>query len=113
MMEAKKRNKVQEEVDRFIFNWHNFPFDYWWRKKYKVPFGSVAHREMNFIDMYIEYREEFLLKKAVDEFEQSISDEEDKKLGLKDGSDKKVVKMTKQEIDEDFENLDLSQFDKI
>lgn len=111
-METKKKNNAQEEIDKFIFKWHDFPFDYWWRKKYKIPFGSQAHREMNFIDMYIEYREEFLLNKAIEEYDKSVSDREDEELGLKDGSEKRVIKMTKQEIDDDFENLDLSQFDK-
>lgn len=111
-METKKKNNAQEEIDKFIFKWHDFPFDYWWRKKYKIPFGSQAHREMNFIDMYIEYREEFLLNKAIEEYDKSVSDREDEELGLKDGSEKRVIKMTKREIDDDFENLDLSQFDK-
>lgn len=111
-METKKENDARKEIDKFIFQWHDFSFDYWWRKKYKIPFGSQAHREMNFIDMYIEYREEFLLKKAIDDYDKSVSDAEDEALGLNDGSKKKVVKMTKQEIDEDFDNLDLSQFDK-
>lgn len=111
-METKRKNNAQEEIDKFIFKWHDFPFDYWWRKKYKIPFGSQAHREMNFIDMYIEYREEFLLNKAIEERDKSVSDREDEELGLKDGSEKRVIKMTKQEIDDDFENLDLSQFDK-
>ena len=62
--------------------------------------------------MYIEYREEFLLNKAIEEHDKSVSDREDEELGLKDGSEKRVIKMTKQEIDDDFENLDLSQFDK-
>ena len=111
-METKRKNDAQEEIDKFIFKWHDFPFDYWWRKKYKIPFGSQAHREMNFIDMYIEYREEFLLNKAIEEHDKAVSDREDEELGLKDGSSKRVIKMTKQEIDDDFENLDLSQFDK-
>lgn len=111
-MKTKRKNNAQEEIDKFIFKWHDFPFDYWWRKKYKIPFGSQAHREMNFIDMYIEYREEFLLNKAIEEHDKAVSDREDEELGLKDSSSKRVVKMTKQEIDDDFENLDLSQFDK-
>ncbi len=111
-MEMKRKNNAQEEIDKFIFKWHDFLFDYWWRKKYKIPFGSQAHREMNFIDMYIEYREEFLLNKAIEEHDKAVSDREDEELGLKDSSSKRVVKMTKQEIDDDFENLDLSQFDK-
>lgn len=111
-METKRKNDARKEIDKFIFQWHDFSLDYWWRKKYKIPFGSQAHREMNFIDMYVEYREEFLLKRAIDDYDKSVSDKEDEELGLNDGSKKKVVKMTKQEIDEDFDNLDLSQFDK-
>ena len=79
-METKRKNNAQEEIDKFIFKWHDFPFDYWWRKKYKIPFGSQAHREMNFIDMYIEYREEFLLNRAIEGYDKSVSDREDKEL---------------------------------
>lgn len=109
-MKQTKTNNTKEKVDKFIFDWHDFPFDYWWRKKYKIPFGSQAHREINFIDMYIEYREEFLLNKALSDYEKADSAKDDRALGIKDSEE--VVKLSKKEIDEDFENLDLSQFDK-
>ena len=111
-METKRKNDAQEEIDKFIFKWHDFPFDYSWRKKYKIPYATQPHSEINYIDMYIEYREEFLFNNAIEEHDKAVSDREDEELGLKDGSSKRVVKMTKQEIDDDFENLDLSQFDK-
>ena len=102
--QLKPKNNIKDEIKRFIFNWHEFPFDYWWRKRYNIPFGSPTHREMNFIDMYIEYQEELLLNEmAVEE------DNEDVVLG---NNDSEVVKLSKQEIDEDYDNLDLSKFDK-
>lgn len=104
--QLKPNNNIKDEIKRFIFNWHEFPFDYWWRKRYNIPFGSSQHREMNFIDMYIEYQEELLLKEKI--YEEDI--EEDIDLGINNG--KEVVKLSKQEIDDDYDNLDLSQFNK-
>ena len=63
-METKliRENNTNEKVNHFLINWHKFTFDYWWRKKYNIAFGSPQHREMNFIDMFIEYKEEVLFK---------------------------------------------------
>ena len=60
-----KANALRTEVSNFLTRWHNdFILDYWWRKKHDVAFGSAAHREMNFIDMFIEYQEEVIIKRA-------------------------------------------------
>ena len=89
---------------------NNFPIDYWWRKKYKVPFGSKAHREMNFIDMLIEYQEDLMvIKSTEDTYEDEMENEE---LGLNDNSAKRTVPLTNKEIDEDYNSLDLEQFDE-
>ena len=57
-----------KDLDAFIIRWNNsFPYDYWWRKKYGIPFNSDDHRSMSPIDMYIDHREEKLLKKNYDE----------------------------------------------
>jgi hypothetical protein len=101
---------IEDEVKHFIFNWHEFPLDYWWRKRYNIPFGSRQHREMNFIDIYVEYQEGLLLKKSNDDYEAEQSELEDEILGLKPNN-KEIVKMTDDEIDEDYDNLDLTQFD--
>lgn len=101
---------LENEVDHFIFNWHDFPFDYYWRKKYHVPFGSAAHREMSFIDMYIEYREDLLINRSL-EAESDFTPEEARELGLTNESGN-TVQMSQEEIEEDYENLDLENFDK-
>ena len=91
-------NSFRQEVDNFITQWHsNFIIDLWWRKKHNVAFGSETHRSMNFIDMYIEYREDEKIRR-LHEQEYQIDDVSG-------------VKVSQKEIDEDYENLDLKEFD--
>lgn len=107
-----QKRTIKDDVIHFIFRWHEFPLDYWWRKRYNIPFGSRQHREMNFIDIYVEYQEGLLLKQTQDEYEQEQSDLEDEAMGLP-SANKEIVKPTAQEIDDDYENLELSEFDNI
>lgn len=102
-----KTKTLKREVEDFVFDWNSFPIDYWWRKKYNVPFGSKKHREMSFIDMAIEWREEHIMR-SIFEKKDKEEDEEENKMLL--GTGKEVVNLTDKEIDEDYENLDLSQF---
>lgn len=104
------KRTIKDDVIHFIFNWHEFPFDYWWRKHYNIPFGSSQHREMNFIDIFVEYQEGLLLKQNQDKYEQEQSDLEDEAIGLTSSS-KEIVKLTSEEIDDDYENLDLTKID--
>lgn len=106
------KRTIKDDVIHFIFRWHEFPLDYWWRKRYNIPFGSRQHREMNFIDIYVEYQEGLLLKQTQDEYEQEQSDLEDEAIGLP-SANKEIVKPTAQEIDDDYENLELSEFDNV
>lgn len=92
-----KQNELRLAVNRFLDGWHSrFVLDYWWRKKYKVPFGSEQHRQMSFIDMYIEYIEDVKIRKYQERLE-------NEKSGIGD--------MTQEEIDDDYENLNLANFD--
>lgn len=99
-----------EDIKHYILDWHQFIIDYWWRKRYNIPFGSPAHRAMNFIDMAIEYKEAELISKMYEKSEAAAQEREDAELGIVHSSDE--VKMSKEQIDEDYNNLDLSQFDK-
>ena len=107
----KRELTLEKRVDNFLSSWHLFPIDYWWRKRYHIPFGSPQHREMSFIDMYIEFQEEVAINRAIVHTDDDEDEAENEALGLVDNN-KKVVKVTEKEIDEDFDNLDLSQFDK-
>lgn len=83
---------LKDDVKKFIIDWNNkFPIDFWWRKKYNIPFGSKAHREANFIDMLIEFEE---LKIMVDNVDKNEFEEEDD-----------IEKMSQEEIDEEYETL--------
>ena len=112
MEKLREQPNVEKEIEHYIFNWHSFPIDYWWRKKYNVPFGSRQHREQNFIDMLIEYQEEIVLNNVRAEIDREKEEKENEALGL---SNKKMneAKLTEKELDDAYENLDLSQFDKV
>lgn len=90
-----ENESLKDSVDHFLMNWHQFVIDYWWRRKYNVPFGSAKHREMNLLDMYIEFQEDVIINRISSNIESSGDD----------------VKMSEKEIDEEFDKLDLSQFD--
>ena len=111
--QLRERNEPKKDIDNFVFDWHNFPLDYWWRKKYNVPFGSQQHRDMNFIDMLIEYREEIVINEFKKEYRQKQEEQDNRDLGLaEENSNKKVIHLSQEQIDDDYDNLDLSQFDK-
>jgi len=51
------------DLSDLILRWNiDFPIDRWWRKTHSVAFNSKRHREMSFIDMYIEWEEERLFE---------------------------------------------------
>ena len=101
-----KVNVLKTEISNFLTEWHNdFILDYWWRKKHGVAFGSAAHREMNFIDMLIEYQEEVIIKCA--QLKAQRKEEED---WLGKERLENMVQMTQSEIDDDYENLDLENY---
>ena len=99
----------------------SFPIDRWWRKKHEVAFGSKEHFSSSRIDMTLEYVEdkifEEISKKSEEESKDGFTEEEDNLLNKvtntesfwKKGVERKEVKLT----EEEFDKLDLSQFDDI
>ena len=86
-------NNLKKKLEKEVIRWNNnFPLDYWWRKKYNIPYGSKAHKEMSFIDMYYEYLEEKMMNENVEENKNEKS--------VKSGED----------VDGDFDNLDLDKY---
>lgn len=91
---------LRKEIDKFLKHWHNtYVLDYWWRKKYNVPFGSPQHKAMNPIDMLIEWQEEKMIKRMTTkkEVEENVDDING-------------ISMSQKEIDADYENIDLENF---
>lgn len=104
-----RETNLKNETNNFLFYWHRFTIDFWWRRKYNIPFGSSKHREMNFIDMFIEFQEEININDFV--LKENESEDFDEEFDLNYGKETNI-KLSKEEIDKDFEDLDLNQFDK-
>ena len=86
-------NKNNIRID--IIDWNNkYPFDYIWRKKYGVAFGSSEHRHMSFLDMIFDLEEDKMMtnlykqresnKQLTQRNENEISDEEFDEINIDD-----------------------------
>ncbi len=115
MLILKKQSKLS--IQEFIEEWNGkYPYDRWWRKKYNIPFGSKIHKETSHIDMAVEYKEDIYFKLLNDrkDFDELKTDKRSlisEIVALKHGNS--VRKPSKKEIDKDFEDLNLSDFDDL
>lgn len=92
-----------------LAEWNNkYPYDLAWRYNNDIKFGSEEHKSMDFISMLFSLIQE----KEIHEFlnkEEEVLDEDGKQLF----ESKDIVKMSKEEINEEFDNLDLTAFNDI
>lgn len=96
----RKMNNLRKKLENDIIVWNNqFPLDYWWRNKYNIPFGSKAHREMSFIDMYRDWLEEKMIKEQIEKEKHNNAD-----------YNVAGEPVNQDEIDDAFENLDPSKY---
>lgn len=94
----------EKGIIQLIESWNvKFPFDLKWRKKYNIPFGSETHRNMSLFDIKFDIQETKYLEYLV-----SINknDGKDNQQLLKS----KVVEESKKLSDDEFENLNLDEF---
>ncbi len=68
---------IEEIVAKWNARWR---YDFWWRTKYNIPFGSAEHRAANQIDIYFEYVEGRMLQSTMDK----IKDDEEKAKKFKE-----------------------------
>lgn len=55
------------ELKDLVYSWNkNYPFDYFWRKKYNIAFNSSQHRSMSLIDIKLDLLEDEIIKEAVE-----------------------------------------------
>ena len=106
-------NKLKKEVTSYIINWNSlYPIDFWWRKKYDIPFGSEQHKQATFIQMFFDYEEEKMMSKIINK--KSKEDDESgfdfEKAQEKSGVGKK---MSQAQIDDDFDKIDLSSYNTV
>lgn len=100
----------------FIKLWNMlYPLDKYIREKYKIRFGSPEHRQVNYIDALYEFLED---RESRRKGENQFTADEDAFMATQipnsnttgENQGPQVLKMTKAEIDRDFENLDIHQF---
>lgn len=90
-------------IQDLILRWNiDFPIDRWWRKLHDVSFNSHRHREISFIDMFIEWEEETIYNKL-------NTLEEEKYIPNTGNFMKKKVKENQGISDEAFNNIDLDK----
>lgn len=86
-------------IEEYVYRWAvSFPLDRYWRKKHNVPFGSIQHRDVSFIDQLIEYQEDILFMKL---------SEQDKYLPGR-GEWLRKQEMAAIDVDEAFDNINLN-----
>lgn len=113
----RQQNSFNLDIEKFILEWNiRYPFDRYIRKKYNILFGSPEHKALNFIDMSFEYKEDLIMKRE----EKKVQEEEDKDFWASnlpsevvktmEEAKKKIKKMSKKEVDQEFADLDISKF---
>jgi hypothetical protein len=94
-------------IEEVIAKWNSqWRYDFWWRTRYEVAFGSPEHRAANQVDIYFEYVENRMYQEAVEKFK--VDEEKQKKFketGIWLNPDEKVT-------DDAWDKLDLSLLSK-
>lgn len=104
-----------QEFKEYIVHWNNtFPLDYWYRKKYRIPFNSEKHREVSFIDIKFEYEEDLLINEQLKEEkrreERKIDYEVTGKLLSKLPKNYQI--MSDEEVENWYEDLDIDNINQ-
>lgn len=64
-----------EELKVFMTQWNNrFPYDRWYRKKHRIAFMSRDHMECSFLHEIMEYEEDKLFDRIIEEKVEENSD---------------------------------------
>lgn len=83
-----------------IEKWNSqFPYDYMWRKKYNIAFGSEIHRGMDFFDIKFDILEQ----QYVDSINSVQKDDSQDKQLFKN----KVIENNNSMSQEEFDSIDL------
>lgn len=80
-----KRKKVikNNNIENFLRDWNNtFPFDKWYRDRYKIGFLSEEHLNLSQIDIFLEWKETQLFSRYFEEIQLKEKKEQDYKQGI-------------------------------
>lgn len=71
-----------QSIEQILIDWNvKFPLDREYRKAHNIIFGSPQHREINQIDIYLQFVEDSLYEKFEVEIREEIKMEKDYKDG--------------------------------
>lgn len=92
----KKQNKIKNEV----LKWNSrFPIDVWWRRKHNIPFMSLQHKEVTFLDQLFEYYEDKMIEElSEDKYKPNIGE------FLKSNGKKSKIDRIREEFENQFLN---------
>lgn len=108
-----KPNLTSNDLLEFIKEWNlRYPYDRYFRKKYNIIFGSEQHKQLNFLDMAIDLKEDLIFTpKHKSEADNMDREEFEAQTGAEfDKGENQEQPMSKMEIDSAYENLDIDQF---
>lgn len=98
---------------RFVIEWNNlYPLDYWWRRKYNIPFNSKNHRNVSYIDMYYDWLEEKLYEENI----KNIGEESERLKKYKETGEwmlPHVDEGNEEKVTELFDNIDINAFNEV
>lgn len=108
----KPKKPASPDFRKFIIQWNNaFPWDYLWRKKNNVAFGSPTHLASSFVAMCFELREAKIYQNQLNT---NLNEKRRKPLTpaqkLELLKPALVTKEDKEISEEEFDNLDLSEY---
>ena len=99
------------KIEEYLIQWnYQFPVDRWYRKKYNIGFLSPEHLELSQLDIAMEYLEDKIYEKFVDEIEDDKEKEKLYKSGRLFRTEEKIT--SQQELDL-FNQLSPVKFSKI
>ena len=95
-----------KNIKEFVENWNKaIPIDRWYRKKYNIAFNSPIHKQINLIDIFIEFWEFVITQKP----KQEELKQEPYVRG--EGNFMKDIVYSQKDIDDLFDKLDIDNMD--
>lgn len=103
-------NTQFENLSDFLIDWNNFfILDRNYRKKYSIAFNSKEHRNLCYIDIYLEFLEDAIFEQHSKEFAENIEKIKQYNSGKWIDFQRITPEITEKLI-EKFDNIDISSF---
>lgn len=91
-------------MEDFVILWNNrFKYDYWYRKKFNIPFNSDQHRALSPIDVKFAFVEEMMMESERTKYQRI---EKEKKKYAETGQWLKKRKLSEEREEEIFKLID-------